>query len=46
MAAALVKLFMSDVVLTFGVVLVVVIDDGSTFKGLFVAMCKALHINY
>merc|ERR1712194_590939 len=45
-AAAVAQLFMKDVVLSFGICSVVVIDDGGTFKGLFVAMCSALKITY
>ena len=44
--AALAQLFMSDVVLTFGMCSVVVIDDGSTFKGVFITMCSKLDLTY
>ena len=42
----LAQLFMVDVLLTFGVCSVVVIDDGSTFKGAFISMCTKLKINH
>ena len=45
-AVALSELFMSSVVLTFGMCSVVVVDDGSSFKGVFEDMCKALNIHY
>ena len=45
-AVALAQLFMSDIVMTFDMCSVVVIDDGSTFKGVFMLMCKHLKINY
>ena len=43
---ALAKLFMADVILSFGMCAIVVIDDGSTFKGHFTLMCEALKIQY
>ena len=43
---ALVKLFMADVIKSFGMCVIVVIDDGSTFKGHFILMCEALKIQY
>ena len=46
LAEALAQLFMVDVLLTFGMCSVVVIDDGSTFKSVFIAMCTKLKINY
>ena len=45
-AANLAKLFMADVVLSFGMCSVVVIDDGSSFKSVFIAMCDCLRIVY
>ena len=42
----LVQLFMAEVLLTFGICSVVVIDDGSTFKGSFIGMCDILKIIY
>ena len=41
-AASLAQLFMEDVVLTFGMVAVVVVDADSKFLGEFEEMCKAL----
>ena len=43
-AEALGKLFMEDVVLTFGMVAIVVVDAGSRFRGTFEAMCKILKL--
>ena len=43
-AETLAKLFMENVVLAYGMVAVVVVDDGSTFKGLFQDMCSALKL--
>ena len=37
---------MQHVLLKFGICHLVILDDGSPFKGVFSAMCKALHINY
>ena len=45
-AGTLAEIFMADVVLSFGMCYVVVIDDGSTFKSVFIFMCKALKIHY
>lgn len=45
-ALELSQLFMSDVVLSFGMCAVVVVDAGSTFKGIFEEMCKILDITY
>ena len=45
-AANLAQLFMKDVVLSFGMCSVVVVDDGSTFKHVFKLMCNALSITY
>ena len=42
----LAKLFMADVILSFEMCAIVVIDDGSTFKGNLILMCKALKIQY
>ena len=44
-SVSLAQLFMSDVVLSFGMCSVVVADDESPFKGAFTAMCLALKIN-
>ena len=45
-AENLAKLFMEEVFLNFGTCAVIVIDDGSTFKGTFQQTCKSLKINY
>ena len=45
-SATLVQLFILDVVLSFGMCSVVVINDELTFKGAFIAMCQALNIFY
>ena len=45
-AAHLATLFMEQVVLTFGMCAVVVIDDGSPFKKEFKEMCTILRIKY
>ena len=45
-AVALAQLFMSDIVMNFGMCSVVVIDDNSTFNIVFILMCKHLKINY
>ena len=36
----------SDVIMTFGMCSVVVIDDGSTFNSAFIKMCISLNINH
>ena len=45
-AADLAKLFMEEVFLTFGMCAVVVVDDGSNFKGIFKEMCEHLKLTY
>ena len=45
-AAHLAQLFMKDVVLSFGMCSVVVINDGSSIKFVFRLMCEALAITY
>lgn len=45
-AAHLARLFMENVLLKFGLCAVVVVDDGSTFRGLFEDMCKLLKIRF
>ena len=45
-STSLAKKIISDVILTFGVCRIVVIDDGSSFKNIFIAMCFALKIHY
>ena len=43
-AVHLAKLFMENVFLTFGTCAVIVVDDGSNFKGTFSEMCSSLNI--
>ena len=43
---ALTQKIMSDIVMNFGMRSVVVIDNGSTFKCVFISMCKYLKIQY
>ena len=45
-AAAPAQFFMSDIVMTFGMCAVVVIDNSSTSKCVFILMCKHLKIQY
>lgn len=45
-AAHLVQLFMADVVLSFGIVSIVVIDNVSSFKGVFIKICTKLDVTY
>ena len=45
-AAHLAQLFMANIVLSFEMVSVVVIDDGSSFKGVFIKMCTKLGVTY
>ena len=45
-AENLAKLFMEEVFLYFGSCAVIVIDNGSTFKGTSQTMCKSLKITY
>ena len=45
-AAHLAQIFMVDLVLTFGVCSAVVVDGGSSFKGVFTAMRKYLYLTY
>ena len=40
------SIIMSNVILAFGMGLVVVIDDGSSFKIVFTSMCTSLNITY
>ena len=40
------QLLISDDVLTFGICSIVVADDGISFKGLFMVICKALDLTY
>ena len=45
-SATLTSHFMQHVLLKFGMCHLVVIDDGTPFKGAFVAMCQVLNLNY
>ena len=45
-SAILAENFFQHVLMKFGLCHLVVIDDGTPFKGAFVAMCKALALNY
>ena len=45
-AAHLAQLFCADVIFSFGMCSVVVIDDGSSFKNMFMDMCKKLCLTY
>ena len=45
-ALQLSQLFMSDVILTFGMCAVVVVDAGSNFRGIFEEMCSILDITF
>ena len=45
-ASALAKLFMEEVLLTFGMCAVVVLDDGRYFKDIFKEMCEHLKLTY
>ena len=45
-AATLAEHFIQHVLLKFCICHLVIVDDGNHFKGVFTAMCKALHINY
>ena len=40
------QLFMSNIIFTVGMCSVVVIDDGSSFKSVFMSMCTSLDITY
>lgn len=43
--AFLAQLFMYDVITIFGMCSMVIIENGSTFKSIFVGICTALGIN-
>ena len=43
-AVNLAELFVEQVILTYGMCAVIVVDDGSNFKGVFESMCKILDI--
>ena len=44
--ATLTEHIMQHVLLKFGICHLVILDDGSLFKGFVTAICKALNINY
>jgi hypothetical protein len=46
LASALASVFMQEVLLKIGFCVMVVVDDGSTFKGLFPEMCDILKIRF
>ena len=45
-SATLAEYFMQHVLLKFGICHLLILDDGSPFKGVFTAMCKSLTINH
>ena len=45
-ASTLAENFVQHVLLKFGIRHLVILDDGSFFKGVFSTICKALNINY
>ena len=45
-ASYLARVFMENVLLKFGICAVIVVDDGSTFRGLFEEMCSLLKIRF
>ena len=45
LAATIAKVFMEQVVLTFGVCAIIVVDDGSEFKGIMTSVAKILRID-
>ena len=45
-ASTLAENFVQHVLLKFGIRHLVILDDGSSFKGFFSTICKALNINY
>ena len=45
-AANLAKVYMEQVILNFGISAIVVVDDGSSFKGAFKTMCEQLKITF
>ena len=44
--ATLAKYFMQHVLLKFDICYLIILDDGSPFKGIFTAMCKTLNTNF
>ena len=45
-SATLAEYFMQHVLMKFGLCYLVVLDDGSPFKGAFIAMCNSLNLNH
>ena len=45
-SATLASHFMQHVLMKFGMCHLVVLDDGTPFKGAFIAMCQTLNLNY
>ena len=45
-AAHLAQIFMADIVFSFRMCSVVLVDDGSSFKGVFTALCNCLDLTY
>ena len=45
-SATLVEYFFQHILMKFGIYHFNVLDDGNPFKGSFIAMCKALKLNY
>ena len=45
-SATLADYFFQNVLMKFGLCHLVVLDDGTPFKGAFIAMCKALKLKY
>ena len=45
-ASTLAEYYMQYVLLKLGVCHLVILDDGSPFKGLFLTICKPLNVNY
>ena len=45
-SANLAQIYMENVIFNFGTSAIIVVDDGSTFKGVFQEMCKHLKLTY
>ena len=45
-SATLADNFMQQVLMKFGLSCLVFLNDGSPFKGAFIAMCKSLYLDY
>ena len=45
-SATLASYFMQNVIMKLGLYHLIVLDDGTPFKGVFIAICQALNINY